>query len=237
VLEYIIKIKRNTKNILTDGFVWRMAWRDARHNYSRLFLFMASLITGIAAVVSLDSLNNSLQQDIERNAKELLGADLVVNANKKFDPSLTQVIDSTRYTLAGEAELSSMVLFKNSGRTRLVRLVALYGDFPFYGELKTLPENAYAQMKTGAYTIMDEALASQYEVSSGDSVKIGNTVFPVAGVVTKIPGGGGLAATFAPSVYIALSQLDSTGLVQFGSRVNYSVYVKTQMVNFIFLFS
>lgn len=228
MLEYIIKIKRNAKNIFTDGFVWRMAWRDARHNYSRLFLFMASLITGIAAVVSLDSLNNSLQQDIERNAKELLGADLVVNANKKFDSSLTQVIDSARYSLAGEAELSSMVLFKNSGRTRLVRLVALYGDFPFYGELKTLPENAYTQMKTGAYAIMDEALASQYEVSSGDSIKVGNSVFPVAGVVTKIPGGGGLAATFAPSVYIAFSQLDSTGLVQFGSRVNYSVYVKTK---------
>lgn len=228
MLEYIIKIKRSTKNIFTDRFVWRMAWRDARHNFSRLFLFMASLITGIAAVVSLDSLNSSLQQDIERNAKELLGADLVVNSNKKFDGNLLQVIDSLRYTLAGEAELSSMVLFKNTGQTRLIRLVALQGEFPFYGELKTLPENAYTQMKTGGYALMDEALASQYEVSSGDSIKIGNTVFPVAGVVTKIPGGGGLAATFAPSVYIALSQLDSTGLVQFGSRINYSVYVKTK---------
>ncbi len=228
MLEYIIKIKRNTTNIFTDAFAWRMAWRDARHNFSRLFLFIASLITGIAAVVSLDSLNNSLQQDIERNAKELLGADLVLNSNKKFEGEALQVIDSTRYTLAGEAELSSMVLFKNSGQTRLIRLVALQGDFPFYGELKTLPTTAYAQMKSGAYAIMDEALASQYEVSSGDSIKIGNSTFPVAGIVTQIPGGGGLAATFAPSVYIALNQLDSTGLVQFGSRITYSVYVKTK---------
>lgn len=228
MLEYIIKIKRNTTNIFTDAFAWRMAWRDARHNFSRLFLFMASLITGIAAVVSLDSLNNSLQQDIERNAKELLGADLVLNSNKKFEGEALQVIDSTRYTLAGEAELSSMVLFKNSGQTRLIRLVALQGDFPFYGELKTLPVTAYSQMKSGAYAIMDEALASQYEVSSGDSIKIGNSTFPVAGIVTQIPGGGGLAATFAPSVYIALNQLDSTGLVQFGSRITYSVYVKTK---------
>lgn len=188
---------------------------------------MASLITGIAAVVALDSLNSSLQKDIERNAKELLGADLVINATKQFDAELMTVVDSARYAVAGEVELSSMVLFRNSGQTRLIRLVALQGDFPFYGELKTLPEGAYTQMKTGAFAIMDEALASQYEVSSGDSIKVGNTVFPVAGVVTKIPGGGGIAATFAPSVYIALDQLDSTGLVQFGSRVNYSVYVKT----------
>jgi putative ABC transport system permease protein len=228
VLEYIIKLKRHNKNIFRDRWVWRMAWRDARHNYSRLFLFMASLITGIAAVVSLDSLNASLQRDIENNAKELLGADLVINSNKQFEGELMPVIDSIRYGIAAEAELSSMVLFKNTGQTRLIRLVALHGDFPFYGDLLTRPDNAYAQMKTGRYAVLDEALASQYEVSSGDSVKIGNTVFPVAGVVTKIPGGGGLAATFAPSVYIALSELDSTGLVQFGSRVNYSVYVKTK---------
>lgn len=227
MLEYTIKIKRSLKNIFTDSFVWRMAWRDARHNFSRLFLFMASLITGIAAVVALDSLNSSLQQDIERNAKELLGADLVINSNKPFDSELMTVVDSVRYKVAGEVELSSMVLFKNSGQVRLIRLVALLGDFPFYGALETLPEQAYTQMKTGAFAILDEALASQYEVSSGDSIKVGNTFFPVAGVVTKIPGGGGVAATFAPTVYIALDQLDSTGLIQFGSRVNYSIYVKT----------
>lgn len=189
---------------------------------------MASLITGIAAVVSLDSLNTSLQNDIESNAKELLGADLVISSNKQFAGEIMQVVDSTRYTLAGEAELSSMVLFKNTGYTRLIRLVAMQGDFPFYGELITLPDNAHQQMKTGRYALLDESLASQYEVSSGDSIKVGNTTFPVAGVVTKIPGGGGLSATFAPSVYIALSELDSTGLVQFGSRINYSIYVKTK---------
>jgi putative ABC transport system permease protein len=227
VIEYIIKVKRRTQNIFRDAWVWRMARRDARHNFSRLFLFVASLITGIAAVVSLDSLNQSLQQDIENNAKALLGADLVLNSNKKFDTTVTNVIDTSNYQVAGEAELSSMVLFKNSGLTRLVRLVALQGEFPFYGELLTLPQEAYSQMKTGEYALLDEALASQYEVSSGDSIKVGNSVFPVAGVVTKIPGGGGLAATFAPSVYISLGKLDSTGLIQYGSRVNYSLYVKT----------
>ena len=55
---------------------------------------------------------------------------------------------------------------------------------------------------------------------------MGNKIFKVAGVVTKIPGGGGLTSTLAPAVYISLSSLDSTGLVQFGSRVGYSLYIK-----------
>jgi putative ABC transport system permease protein len=83
-------------------------------------------------------------------------------------------------------------------------------------------------MKTGRYAMMDESLASQYQVSSEDSIKVGNKIFKMAGVVTKIPGGGGLTSTLAPAVYISLDALDSTGLVQFGSRVGYSLYIKTR---------
>jgi putative ABC transport system permease protein len=87
MIEYTIKIKRPKRSIFSDGWVWQMAWRDARHNFSRLFLFTASLVTGIAAVVSLDSMNHALQNDIDRNAKELLGADLL---KKSSVPQSTQ---------------------------------------------------------------------------------------------------------------------------------------------------
>jgi putative ABC transport system permease protein len=227
MIEYIIKLKRNTKSIFRDRWVWVMAWRDARHNFSRLFLFMTSLITGIAAVVSLDSLNHALQNDIDRNAKELLGADLVINSDKKFDRSLQAVFDSSKLEQASEADMASMILFYNSNnQSRLIRLVALSGPFPFYGKIETLPADAYEKLSQGKFAMLDETLASQFEVSSGDSVKIGNGVFTVAGTVSKIPGGGGIMASFTPSVYIPMNELDSTRLVQFGSRVNYKRFFK-----------
>ena len=68
MIEYIIKIKKVTKNIFQDRWVWKMAWRDGHHNFSRLFLFVASLIEGIAAVVAIASLNYSLQEDAGRRA-------------------------------------------------------------------------------------------------------------------------------------------------------------------------
>ncbi|MEM7110186.1 MAG: FtsX-like permease family protein, partial [Bacteroidota bacterium] len=55
----------------------------------------------------------------------------------------------------------------------------------------------------------------------------GGLSFKVAGTVSQIPGGGGLQSTFTPSVYISLDNLDSTGLVQYGSRINYKKYFKT----------
>lgn len=228
MIEYIIRLKRKKRPTLFDRWSWVMAWRDTRHNFSRLALFVASLVTGIAAVVSLDSLNHSLQNDIDQNAKELLGADLVVTGDKPFSKPVVTAFDSTNLAQASEADMASMVLFLHNGQSRLIRLVALEGPFPFYGEIETLPADTYTKVKSGGYAMMDETLATQYEVSSEDSIRIGKSTFKVAGVVRKIPGGGGIMATFTPSVYINKTDLDSTGLVQFGSRVNYKHFFKTE---------
>ncbi len=227
MIEYIIKIKRQTKSIFKDRWVWHMAWRDGRHNFSRLFLFTASLVSGIAAVVAIGSLNYSMKDELNRNAKELLGADLVINSNKKLDTAIYSAIDTTTRKIATDADMASMVMFMNTQQSRLVKLTGLAGPFPFYGKMETQPANAYQLIQSGKFAMLDESLAVQYEISSEDSIKIGNTMFKVAGVVTKIPGGGGLTATLAPAVYISMAALDSTGLIQYGSRVNYSLFVKT----------
>lgn len=227
MIEYIISLKRKAKPFWRDRWLWVMAWRDARHHWGRLFLLVASLITGIAAVVSIGSLNFSLQETLDRNAKELLGADLVLNSNKRFDKSIIAALDSAKVGLAGDAEMASMVMFMNTGQSRLVKVTALHGDFPFYGTLETQPADAVRKLPLGRFVMLDESLARQYEISSEDSLKIGNKMFKVAGVVNKIPGGGVLTSTLAPSVYISMEGLDSTGLVQFGSRIGYSLFVKT----------
>jgi putative ABC transport system permease protein len=227
MIEYVIRLKRASKSILRDRWVWLMAWRDARKNFSRLLLFMASLVTGIAAVVALDSFSHSMENDIDRNAKELIGADFVANGDKPFAKPLQSIFDSTKTEQAGEADMASMVLFLHNNQSRLIRLVALEGPFPFYGKIETLPLDAYDKMKRGGYAMMDETLASQFEVSSDDSIRIGNRVLKVSGVVSSIPGGGGIMASFTPSVYISMKDLTATGLVQYGSRVNYKRFFRT----------
>lgn len=226
-IDYIIKLNRKSLSVFKDRWVWLMAFRDARRNFSRLFLFIAALITGIAALVAIGSLNYSLQKDLDRNAKELLGADLVINGSRMFEDELIALVDSTRYEQALEADMASMVRFTSTGESRLVRVVALKGNFPFYGNIVTQPDDAYSRMKSGAVVMLDETLASQYVMSSEDSVRVGQSIFQMGGEVIKIPGGGGILATFTPSVYMSMDNLSNTGLVQFGSRVNYRWFIKT----------
>lgn len=202
MIEYIIKIKKKTRSIFQDAWVWKMAWRDGRHNFSRLFLFVASLITGIAALVAIGSLNYSMQEELNKNAKELLGADLQIKSNKKFEEDFIKSIDTVKREVSYEADMASMVMFMNTRQSRLVKVTAMQGDFPFYGKLITQPSNAYSLTQSGDFVMLDELLARQYEISSEDSIKVGSRMFKVAGVVEKIPGGGGLTSTLAPAVYI-----------------------------------
>lgn len=205
-----------------------MAWRDGRHNLPRLSLFMASLVTGIAAVVAISALNYSLQDEIENNARELVGADMVISSNKKIDSTWWDFLHRSNVTMARDADLASMALFMNTGRSRLVQVVGMEGNFPFYGQMVTEPIDAYTKIQSGDFVMLDDALARGYEISSNDSIKLGNKKFIVAGVVTKMPGSGALAATIAPSVYISMKSLAETELIQFGSRVNYHIYLKTK---------
>ena len=224
--DYRTRVDRKGRSLFRDRWVWLMAWRDARHNFSRLFLFTASLVTGIAAVVSLDSLNNTIQNDIDANARRLLGADIVINADNAIEEEITQTVDSLELESMFAADMASMVLFRHNGQSRLIKLIGFSESFPLYGEVVTVPENVFDTIQSGAYAMLDESLASQYEVSSGDSIKLGTMDFVVAGVVQEIPGGGGILSTFTPSVYISYAALEKTGLIQFGSRVNYSLYMK-----------
>jgi len=219
--------RRAATNAVSFRFAWLMALRDARKNASRLLLFASSLVTGIAALVAIGSLNDSVRNDIDRNALELLGADLVASASRSFEPSIISMLDSAGVERASSSEMASMAQFVRAGESRLVRLMGVSGGFPFYGAVGTSPENHWKDLQDTGSVLVDESLAIQYGLVPGDTIRLGNSAFRLSATVTKFPGGSGILQTFTPSVYVSGHDLDSTGLVQFGSRVNYRRYIRT----------
>jgi putative ABC transport system permease protein len=74
-------------------WVFRMAWRDSRSSRKRLLLFMSSIVLGIAALVAITSLGDSLESGVNDQAKELLGADLIISGSRPFDEKAEQLFD------------------------------------------------------------------------------------------------------------------------------------------------
>lgn len=204
------------------GWIFKMAFRDFRKNISRLLLFVSSIVVGIAALVAISSFGENLTADINAQAKELLGADLVLENNK---PIGEQSIDSAATQMASEVNFASMVAFPKTGSSRLTQVRALEGAFPFYGFFETIPASGDADFRSGGKkALVEKTLMAQFNAEVGDQIKVGEVIFEVVGELQKVPGQTGITASVAPAVYIPKAYLEETGLVQYGSRVNYSRY-------------
>jgi len=214
------------KRRLRFGWLLKMAWRDSRRNRSRLFLFISSIVLGIAALVAIFSLGDNVRSDIDAQAKTLVGADLVIESNKKVSSRIKPLLDSLGDQRSVERTFASMIYFTKNDGTRLVQVRALEGDYPYYGTIETTPVRASRTFRNTRQALVDKTLMLQYDAHVGDSIQIGDVTFAIAGVITKAPGRTGLSTTVAPPVYIPLKYLDSTGLIQKGSRIATSYYYK-----------
>ena len=201
-----------------------MAWRDSRRNRSRLFLFISSIVLGIAALIATLSFGYNLRDDIDDQAKALVGADLVIRSNRPVTPAIQSLLDSLHNRHSEECNFASMVYFIKSQGTRLVQVRALDGDYPFYGSLETTPSTAGLSFRKDRQALVDKTLMLQYGAKTGDSIRIGTLSFAIAGTLDKAPGRNEISTTVAPPVYIPFRYLAQTGLLQKGSRVEYQFY-------------
>lgn len=203
-----------------------MAWRDARSNKKRLFIYISAIIIGVAAQVAITSFRDSLNNTINDQSKELLGADLEIETEQSPPDTLTAYFDSLGGEQATITQFPSMVLLPKTGYTRLSNIRALKGNFPFYGKLETVPISAAQTFKTDSTALVDQALLTQFGAEVGDSIKVGEMTFSIGGAVTKVPGEAAAASLVGPRIFIPQSMLSATNLIQPGSRVEYKQYFK-----------
>lgn len=215
------------KNNVKTPFAWllKMAWRDGKASISRLLLFMASIVLGIGAVVSIQLFSNNLKQNIKNQSKALMGADFIIDARKTPSKKVLKIIDSL-HPDAAEINFVSMALFPKSESTKLVKVRAMEGNFPFYGKLTTVPENAGENYQKLGGALVDATLLLQYNLNPGDSIKLGKIIFPIVGALKAIPGTTAISSSIAPTVLIPLNYLEKTNLLQLGSRKEYQYFFK-----------
>jgi putative ABC transport system permease protein len=209
---------------LQVAWLVRMAWRDSRRNFSRLVLFISSIILGIAALVATFSLGDNVQKDIDRQAKTLVGADLVIESNHQVSNKIQPLLDSLGNERSKECTFASMIYFKKNNGTRLVQVCALEGNYPYYGAFETVPPKAEKEFRKHQQALVDKTLMLQYNAHVGDSIQLGDVTFTIAGILNKAPGRNGISTTVAPPVYIPYRYLDETGLLKKGSRFSFNFY-------------
>lgn len=213
-------------NRTSAGFSWilKMAWRDGKASSRKLMLFMASIILGIAAVVSIQSFSNNLRENIALQSKSLMGADYIIDSDKPINEKVSGIIDSLGGANGEEISFASMAAFPEADKTKLVQVRGIKGAFPFYGDLETEPQEAGENYQNQNAALVDATVMLQLGISPGDKIKIGNIVLPIAGALKSVPGSSGVFSSIAPPVLIPYKFIEESGLVQTGSRIDYKYY-------------
>ncbi len=208
------------------GFSWlfKMAWRDGKASGKKLMLFMASIVLGIAAVVSIQSFGENLKDNISLQSKALMGADYKIDSDKLPNERVMQIMDSLGGAEAREIKFASMAAFPQSEATKLMQVRGIEGGFPFYGELETQPKNASNRYQEEGAALVDATVMLQLGIKPGDSIKIGKVTLPIAGALNKVPGSTAIFSSVAPPVLIPYRFIEESGLVQTGSRIDYEFY-------------
>lgn len=211
------------------SWVLTMAWRDSRKNRSKLFLYISSIILGIAALVALNSFNATMEQSIDIQAASLLGADLELSSRTALSDDAQRFVDSISNLaeeVATEQRFVSMLHLDKTQEARLVQVRAVSVAYPFYGQFETLSSSTDRNYASSGDMLVDHSIAAQYNVAVGDVVGLGEKKYSVKGLVTRFPGQSAFAGAMVPSVAVAIDGLEETGLRQVGSRVEYFYYFR-----------
>jgi putative ABC transport system permease protein len=208
--------------------VFALAWRESRFARRRLLLFLSAISLGVAALVAVQGFARNLEQGVEREAKSLLGADAELESRQPFTGQTLLLLDSLAgagVPVAHVTSFASMALLARTGGTRLAQVRAAEPGYPFYGTIETSPEGQWPALQVGRHALADPALIAALGARPGDSISIGEARFRLIGALRKVPGDVEIASSFAPRVYIPAEYVAETGLIDFGSRVDYAAYL------------
>ena len=215
-------------------FVLRMAVRETRASWRRLLFFFVCIAVGVAAIVTLRSVIQSVRDVFGGEARGLLAADVLISTNREWPVDARRTVDR-RLAEAGSGDRTETIetptMARPADRTKalakMVELRAVQSAYPLYGSvvLQGKDRYSYAMLRDHGTVVRPELLAA-FDLEVGDQIVIGQTAFTIRGVIVSEPGRRVGGFGLGPRVMIDYDDLPSTGLLSFGSRADRRLHVK-----------
>lgn len=211
-----------------------MARRDWRAGELTLLLF--ALVLAVAALTSVGFLADRMRLGLERDARQMIAADVLLVADEPFDPAFAAHAAELGLKVTQTVTFPSMATARKEGATsteppsQLAAVKAVGAGYPLRGALRVAGAPGAAEQNAGGTpepgTVwVDEAVLGALGLNMGDGLQLGSRTFRVARVITQELDRGAGFMNFAPRVMLSLPDLQATGLIGWGSRVSYRLLV------------
>lgn len=200
----------------------RMLLRDWRSGELRVLA--AALLLAVAGITSVGFFTDRVRLALERQASDLLGADLAITSSRppgeallaQAPPGLAQ---------ARTVEFPSMAISAQGSALASIRAVS--PGYPLRGAVRIgaerfAPDRPAAGIPAPGTVWVEARLLDLLGAEVGDELTLGDADFRIAAVLAGEPlADGGILFSVAPRLLLGLDDLERTGLVQPASRVRY----------------
>src|SRR5688500_4044655 len=200
-------------------FVFRMAARELRASWRRLVFFFVCVAIGVAAIVTLRSIIQSVRNGLVREARSTIASDVLVQTNRAWTPEVRAALEErlARAPLLDRTEsIETATMVRAEGGGAVARMVELRGvepGFPFYGTLALQGGTPYSHDLVRNFgALVRVELLAQLDVRVGDRILIGGRPFTIRGVIDQEPGRRVGGFTMGTRVIIDLADLREIGL-------------------------
>ena len=182
-------------------------------------MLVATVIT-IAIVTSSQLITQRVELLLDRQASELLAADLVLVSSSPISENYRQNALDAGLNVATTVGLRTAIFIEDE--PNLVDLKAVSETYPLRGQLERASDLVAVKQHVNTGPQKGEVwIDSKLYGLLGESITIGNQNFDNNWLLTYEPDRGGSLFNLAPRILMSLEDLDNTGLILPGSRVKY----------------
>lgn len=205
---------------------WRLAARSLKRDLRAAdvrALFVA-LVLAVAASTMIAFFLDRLERGLERQAGQMLGGDLVLEQRDPFPEELRNTLAQAGFTLSDQVDLVSMI--SQGERFQPASLKAVDDVYPHYGVSHVDRGSGVEQIASGppaGEAWADPRLAELIDIEIGDRVQVGQTELTISGIIEREADQSAGFGNFNPRLMLNTADLEATGLVQPGSRIEFEL--------------
>lgn len=206
----------------------KLAWMQTLSLWraGALNVLVFALVLAVAAITAVGFFTQRVESALNQQGGMLLGGDLSIQSDHPVPAQYKSAASAAKLSSVSTYEFPSMVV--NGETNQLAEIKAVESGFPMRGDLtigSTISEtgNVVKSIPKSGEVWIEPRLATLLNLKVGDVVNLGERSFTISAILLREPSRGGDMFGFAPRVMMNASDLDSTKLIQYGSRVKYQL--------------
>ena len=204
----------------------RLLWREWRAGEFRSLA--VALAIAVAGVTTVSFFSDRVVRTLDREANQLLGADLVIIADHKIPDDFARRATAPGLRYVYNTQFPSMLV--RGEQTQLVNVKAVTDGYPLRGKIKisradTKQEVEISSIPQPGTMWVAPRLLDLLGVKVGDKLELGAMRFSVAASIAQESDNALDFMSVAPRVLINQRDVAATELLGVGSRVSYRLLV------------